>query len=62
MPDRSIWEGAPPDLDARIRTTRLLLALADGWDVLAAAEDTDAPYAIALWRASGELREVIRRL
>lgn len=56
MPDRSIWEGAPDDLDRRIRIARTLLDLADQWDL---AGDLDASE--PLRRAAAELRDVVRR-
>lgn len=61
MPDRSIWEGAPPDLDRRIGIARRLLDLAESWDLRSDDPDTEDQAAAALQQASEELRAVVRR-
>lgn len=61
MADPSIWDGAPPDLDRRIRIARELLDLVERWDRESHSEDTDAYAGEALRRCSEELRDVVRR-
>lgn len=62
MPDRSIWEGAPEDLDYRIRVARRLEALAARWDLEAVDPDTRADVAARLAMAAEELCAVSRQV